>query len=144
MAAAKRIVGIGISTVGLLLGFLCLGRAVETVLNNDPDRLNRSETVTTGLLIGLPTTIGALWILRDLNHDLKLTQSQRLQSLFYKALKANDGRINAIQFAILGQVSFDEAQACLDGWAGSMNADFQVDEAGVVIYCFPLSFPLSE
>lgn len=139
MTASKRIVGIGLSTVGLLLGFLCLGRAVETALNKDSNRLNKSETATAGLLIGLPTTIGALWILRDLDRGLKLTQSQRLQFLFYKALKANDGRINTIQFAMLGQVSFAEAQACLDAWADSMNADSQVDEAGVVMYCFPLS-----
>ncbi len=138
MTASKRIVGIGLSTVGLLLGFLCLGRAVETVLNKDSN-LNRSESATAGLLIGLPTTIGALWILRDLERDLKLTRSQRLQFLFYKALKANNGRINAIQFAMLGQVSFAEAQACLDAWADAMNADSQVDEAGVVMYCFPLS-----
>lgn len=138
MTASKRIVGIGLSTVGLLLGFLCLGRAVETALSKDSN-LNKSETATAGLLIGLPTMIGALWMLRDLERDLKHTQSQRLQFLFYKALKANNGRINAIQFAMLGQVSFAEAQACLDAWADAMNAGSQVDEAGVVMYCFPLS-----
>lgn len=139
MSSSKRTVGIGLSTCGLLLGFLCLGRAVETALNKDPNRLNKSETVAAGLLLGMPTTVGALWILRDLERDLKLAQSQRLQSLFYKALKANNGRINAIQFAMLGQVSFAEAQVCLDAWAGSLNADFQIDEAGVVMYCFPLT-----
>lgn len=139
MTASKRIVGIGLSAVGLLLGFLCLGRAVKTALSKDPDRLDKLETVTAGLLIGLPTTIGALWMLKDLDRDRQLTRSQRLQFLFYKALKANNGRINAIQFAMLGQVSLAEAQACLDAWAGSLNADFQIDEAGVIMYCFPLS-----
>ncbi|MGB3293054.1 MAG: hypothetical protein WBB01_08715 [Phormidesmis sp.] len=139
MTSAKRTVGIGLSTCGLLLGLLCLGRAVETALNKDLNRLNQSKTVTAGLLLGIPTTVGALWILKDSERSLKLTQSQRLQSLFYKALKANNGRINAIQFAMLGQVSLAEAQTCLDAWAGLLNADFQVDESGIVMYCFPLA-----
>lgn len=138
MASSKRTIGIGLSTCGLLLGLLCLGRAIKTTLNKNLNRLDKAETVTAGLLIGIPTTIGALWMLRDLERDL-ITQSQPLQALFYKALKANNGQINAIQFAMLGQISFAEAQACLDAWAGPLNADFQVDEAGVVMYCFPLS-----
>ncbi|MEO0887963.1 MAG: hypothetical protein AAFY54_18830, partial [Cyanobacteria bacterium J06648_10] len=68
----------------------------------------------------------------------KLAYSKRLQALFYKALKANDGKINAIQFAMLAQVSLAEAQQCLNEWAGPMNADFDIDEAGVIMYCFTL------
>ena len=136
--AAKRIVGIGLSTCGLLLGFLCVGKGIETAFNRESDRLNQ-PTATAGLLLGVPTTIGALWILKDLERDLHLTQSKRLQALFYKALKANNGQINAIQFAMLGQVSFADAQACLEAWASLMNADLQVDDAGVVMYCFPLA-----
>ena len=138
MTPSKRIVGIGLSTCGLLLGFLCIGKGIEAAFSKDSDRLGQS-TATVGLLLGISTTVGALSILKDLERNSQLAQSRRLQSLFYKALKANSGQINAIQFAMLGQVSFADAQACLDAWASLMNADLQVDEAGVVMYCFPLA-----
>lgn len=131
-------VGFGLSAVGLVLGFLCLGRAVETALDRDPARQNKRETITAGILLGLPVSIGALWMMSSLEGDRRLAYSQRLQALFYKALQANEGRINAIQFAMLAEVSLGEAQQCLDAWAGPMNADFDIDEAGVVVYCFTL------
>ncbi|MEO1386001.1 MAG: hypothetical protein AAFV85_01345 [Cyanobacteria bacterium J06634_6] len=137
-ASSKRIVGLGLSTFGLLLGFLCLGRAVETALDKNPQRQNKRETITAGLLLGLPTTLGAAWMMGSLERERKLAYSKRLQALFYKALKANDGKINAIQFAMLAQVSLAEAQQCLNEWAGPMNADFDIDEAGVIMYCFTL------
>ncbi|MGB7250138.1 MAG: hypothetical protein WBC73_14460 [Phormidesmis sp.] len=139
MTSSKRVVGIGLSALGLMLGFLCLGRAVETALDPDPDRLDKRETITAGLLLGIPVTVGAGLMLKNVERDRKRIHLQRLQSLFYKALKANDGKINPIQFAMLGEISLQEAQACLDDWAGPMNADFQVDDAGVVMYCFHLS-----
>ncbi|MEO0520565.1 MAG: hypothetical protein AAF171_25070 [Cyanobacteria bacterium P01_A01_bin.116] len=138
MASSKRILGLGISTLGLMLGFVCLGRAAETALDKDPTRLEKRETVTAGLLLGIPTTIGAGLMLSTLERNRKQARSQRLQSLFYKALKANNGKINPIQFAMLGQISLAEAQECLDAWAGPLNADFMIDDAGVVMYCFHL------
>ncbi len=141
MNKARRITGIGLSAVGLLLSFLCLGRAVETALDRNPNRQGKRETVLAGLLIGLPAGAGALWMLRDLERDRTLTHSQKLQSLFYKAVRANDGRISAAQFAMLSQISLDEAKAFLDSWAGAMDAHFDVDETGLVVYCFRLPPP---
>ncbi|MEM9149941.1 MAG: hypothetical protein AAGB19_05755 [Cyanobacteria bacterium P01_F01_bin.3] len=134
----KRIAGYGLSAFGLLLGFLCLGRAVETALDKESVRQNKRETITVGILLGLPTSVGALWMMSSLEGERRLAYSQRLQALFYKALQANNGRIDAIQFAMLAEVSLGEAQRCLDAWAGPMNADFDIDEAGVVVYCFEL------
>lgn len=138
MNKVRRITGISLSAVGLLLSFLCLGRAVETMLDRNPNRQGKRETVLAGLLIGLPAGAGALWMLRDLERDHTLVHSQKLQSLFYRALKANNGRISAAQFAMLSQSSLEEAKTFLDSWAGAMNAQFDVDETGLVVYCFPL------
>ena len=135
MASSKRILGLGISTLGLMLGFVCLGRAAETALDKDPTRLEKRETVTAGLLLGIPTTIGAGLMLSTLERNRKQARSQRLQSLFYKALKANNGKINPIQFAMLGQISLAEAQECLDAWAGPLTAGFMIDAAGGVMFC---------
>lgn len=132
----RRVAGLGLSTLGFVIGFLCLGRAVETALDKNPDRLNKRETITAGLLLGVPAAGGALWMMGMLERDRRLTRSARLQSLFYRALQSNHGRINATQFAMLAEISFGEAKDCLDAWAGPMNADFDIDEAGVVFYCF--------
>ena len=142
MNSVKRFMGFGVASFGLLLGFLCLGRAAETALDNSPNRQNKRETITAGLLLGLPATGGALWMMGALRSRECLRHSQRLQALFYKALKANDGQINPLQFAMLGQISVDEAKDCLDAWAQQLNADFQVDEAGIVRYVFEVPAPL--
>ncbi|MEL7227737.1 MAG: hypothetical protein AAGL17_23630, partial [Cyanobacteria bacterium J06576_12] len=118
--STRRVAGYSLSALGLMLGFLCLGRAVETALDKDPTRQGKRETITAGILIGLPVTAGALWAMSSLERDRRLAYSQRLQALFYKALQANEGRINAIQFAMLAEVSLGEAQQCLDAWAGPM------------------------
>ena len=136
MSSAKRTASLGFFGLGLLLGFLCIGRAVETALDRNPNRLYKRETITAGLLLGVPCTAGALWGLGSLARHRKLMRSERLQALFYKALKANNGKISPIQFAMIGQISVDEAKDCLDTWAIPLNADFQIDEAGVVTYCF--------
>ena len=138
MNTTKRVLAYGTGALGLLLGFLCLGRAVETALDNNPNRLNKRETITAGLLLGIPCTAGSLWMLGALRRRERLRHSQRLQTLFYKAIRANDGQINPLQFAMLAQVSVDEAKDCLNAWAQQLNADFKIDEAGIVMYCFEM------
>ncbi|MGB7086053.1 MAG: hypothetical protein WBD47_10900, partial [Phormidesmis sp.] len=83
MTSSKRVVGIGLSALGLMLGFLCLGRAVETALDPDPDRLDKRETITAGLLLGIPVTVGAGLMLKNVERDRKRAHLRRLQSLFY-------------------------------------------------------------
>ena len=139
MASKKYIAGLGLGLLGLLLGFLCLGRALETALDRRSERLNKRETMTVGLLLGLPATFGALSLLRTVERQRQTERSARLQALFYKALRANEGKINAIQFAMLAEISLAQAHECLDTWAVPMNADFDIDEAGVVVYRFPVS-----
>jgi hypothetical protein len=142
MNSMKRILGVGLPALGLVIGFLCLGRSLETALDKNPNRLHKRETITAGLLLGIPCTVGSVWLLaaserNQRNH--KLLRSQRLQSLFYRAIKANDGRIDAFQFAMLAEIPVEEAKAFLDAWATSLEADYQVDETGILVYCFTVS-----
>ncbi|KPQ36293.1 MAG: Protein of unknown function (DUF1601) [Phormidesmis priestleyi Ana] len=139
MNSIKRIIGIGLPSLGLVLGFLCLGRAVETALDQNPNRLGKRETITAGLLLGIPSTAGSAWMLMAMRRDRQLIQSRRLQQLFYKAVRANHGRINALQLAMLAEISVEAAQDFLDGWAGPLDADYQIDETGVMVYCFNVS-----
>ncbi len=136
MNSIKRIMGVGLPAMGLVLGFLCLGRALETALDKNPNRLDKRETITAGLLIGIPCTVGSLLMLRSVERDRKLLQSKQLQRLFCKALRANNGRINAYQFSLLAGITVADAKDFLDGWAGPLDAAYQVDESGVMVYCF--------
>ncbi|MEM6451727.1 MAG: hypothetical protein AAF703_15580 [Cyanobacteria bacterium P01_D01_bin.105] len=136
--ASFRLASYGVASGGLLLGFLCLGRAIETALDRNPNRTEQRETITVGLLLGIPCTAGALWMLGATHRQQRLERSQRLQTIFYKAIKSNNGRIDPLQFAVLGQISVDEAQDCLEAWAQQLNADFKIDEGGVMVYCFDL------
>lgn len=138
MNAAKRITGLGFAGLGLLLGLLCIGRAIETALDKTTQD-DKRQTVTIGLLLGLPCTAGSLWMLGALQRQQRLMHSKQLQTVFYQALKANDGKINPLQLATLGQISVDDAQDCLEVWAQQLNADLKIDEAGIVVYCFNLS-----
>ena len=138
MTKTKYVASVGLSALGLLLGFLCVGRAAETALDSNPERLHKRETITAGLLLGIPCTAGAALMLLNTESNRREDRSQRMQTLFYKALKANDGKINPLQFAMLAEVSLAESQKCLNDWAGPLNADLEVDDAGVVEYCFYL------
>ncbi len=141
MNSMKRILGIGLPALGLVIGFLCLGRSLETALDKNPNRINKRETITAGLLLGIPCSAGSLWLLGAAERNRKLVRSQRLQGLFYKAIRANDGRINALQFAMLAGIPVEEAKDFLDAWATSLDADYHVDETGLIVYCFNVSEP---
>ncbi|MEL6161731.1 MAG: hypothetical protein AAFQ40_11415 [Cyanobacteria bacterium J06623_5] len=133
---AKRSVGIGLSAVGLLLSFACFSRVAKTMLDPEPAIADKLETLSIGLLVGLPSTVGAITILRTVKREQGLVLAQRLHDLFGRAVIANSGRISAAQFAMLAGLSLDEAQVCLEAWADFLDADAEVDEAGQVVYCF--------
>ncbi len=139
MNLMKRILGIGLPALGLVIGLLCLGRSLETALDKNPNRLNKRETITAGLLLGIPCTAGALWLLGATERSRRLVRSQRLQGLFYKAIRANNGQINALQFAMLAEIPVEEAKDFLDAWAATLDADYHIDNTGLMVYCFNVS-----
>ena len=155
MKSMKRVIRVGLPTLGLAIGLLCLGRAffvmtisqgeskptptLETALDKNLNRLNKRETIAIGLLLGIPCTFGSLRMLTTFRRNHKLAQSQRLQVLFCKAIKANNGRINALQLAMLAEISVQDAKTFLDAWAGPLHASYQIDETGLMVYCFNAS-----
>lgn len=139
MSSVKRILRVGLPALGLVVGFLCLGRSLETALDKNPNRPHKPETIAAGLLLGIPCTLGSIWMLSTFQRHHKLAQSQRLQVLFYKAIKANNGKINALQLAMLAEISVQDAKTFLNAWAGPLKASYQIDETGLMVYCFNVS-----
>jgi hypothetical protein len=101
------------------------------------------DTTVERLIFGIPTlTLGtwlALGLYRQSRQEKKaLNQevSDRLQSIFYKMLQENHGRITVLGFAMQSQLPAAHARQYLDEKAKDFNANFKVNEEGAVSYHF--------
>ena len=80
--AMNKVKSIGAGLL-LLLGFWCLGRALETSLNRDPRLLDKRETITAGLLLGVPATTGGSWLLWERRRQRREQAAQHLRQTFF-------------------------------------------------------------
>lgn len=122
----------------LLLGFWCLGRAVETGLNRDPNVLDKRETVTAGVLLGGPATVIGGWLLWDLGRQRQQAQEKRLRETFFRLIQSGQGTITPLQLAMAAEINGAEAKTYLNDRSLEYDATFQVDAEGNLIYCFHL------
>jgi len=134
MERAKTL-GIGLL---LILGALCLGRAIETALDHNPNRLGQRETITAGLLIGIPATTGGLWWGWQVHRQRRLAEAQRLREVFFKLVKAGRGKITPLRFSMEAHIDGAKAKAYLSDRSVEYDANFQVDVEGNITYCFHL------
>ena len=122
----------------ILLGFWCLGRVMETALDRSPDRLDKRETITAGVLIGVPATAGGAWLALDTRRQRHLAEGKRLRQIFFKLVKAGRGKVTALRFSMEAQIDGDVAKAYLNTLSREYDATFQVDNEGGITYCFHL------
>ncbi|MCC5608581.1 hypothetical protein LC612_17755 [Nostoc sp. CHAB 5834] len=101
------------------------------------------NTAVERLIFGIPTlTLGtwlALGLYRQSRQEKKALNQQvsdRLQSIFYKMLQENHGRITVLGFAMQSQLPAAHARQYLDEKAKDFNANFKVNEEGAVSYHF--------
>jgi hypothetical protein len=125
----------------LLLGFWCLGRAVEMGLNRNPNVLDQRETIVAGLLLGVPAVTGGGWLLWDVRRQRRQQTERRLRQLFFHLVQTRNGQVTPLQFAMATQLDGDAANAYLRDRSVEFNATFEVDEVGNILYCFPLGTP---
>ncbi len=120
----------------LLLGFWCLGRALETAFNQDPNLMEKREIITAGILLGLPATAlggGLIWRDRRQRH---LSKAHYLRDVFFHLITAEKGKITPLKFAMAARIDGDEAKAYLRDRCLEFDATFQVDAEGTIFYCF--------
>ena len=122
----------------LLLGFIFWGRAIETSLDPNPNRLGKRETITAGVLLGLPATVGGAWLALDTYRQRQRAEEARLKAIFFKLVKAGRGKVTALRFSMEAQIDGEMAKAYLGDRSREYDATFQVDIEGGITYCFHL------
>ncbi len=79
------------------------------------------------------------WLLWDGQRQAKRFQSGHLDDVFYTLLRQNGGTITPMGLAMQSELSGAAAKAFLDDRAREFNANYQVTEAGDVVYVFDVS-----
>jgi hypothetical protein len=102
-------------------------------------------TSRNGMIFGIPTLLLGGWLSLGLysqgKQEKKALQKQtsdRLQSLFYKMILENHGRVTLLGFAMQSELPATVAKEFLDERAKDFNANFKVSEDGIVSYYFDL------
>jgi len=147
----------------LTLGFMFMTLSVSAVMEKNtmlqpispgieestPDFVNLDavylldNTALYGLMFGLPTSVLGIWMAMGLYRQsqqekkaMKLEASDRLQSVFYRLIQENHGRVTVLSFAMQSQLPAATAKKYLDEQAKQFNANFKVNEDGAVSYHF--------
>ncbi|WP_088240927.1 hypothetical protein [Calothrix rhizosoleniae] len=100
-------------------------------------------TAKQGLIFGFPTLAIGGWLALGLYRQGKQEKqaseeqaSKNLQSIFYRMVQENEGRISLLGFAMQSQLPPTTAKEYLDIKAQELNANFKVSEEGSVLYHF--------
>jgi len=118
---------------------------------NDQEFLNTEAlyildiTAKQSLIFGFPTLVIGGWLALGLYRQSKEEEqaseqenSNNLQSIFYRMVQENEGRISLLGFAMQSQLPPTTAREYLDVKAQEFNANFKVSEEGSVLYQFDM------
>jgi hypothetical protein len=133
-------------SAGFLLsfGFLCLMMTFSKVSDlgdTNLDSLQQQEARSEAFLgagFSLPMLVTGGWMLWGLEKKRQKQTQDKLQSSFYKQLKAERGKITILGFAMETHLSAKEAKQYLDQKAQEFNAAYEISDNGDVSYCFHL------
>jgi len=102
-------------------------------------------TAVNGIIFGLPSLVLGGWLALGMRRQGKKENSAiakqmdlHLQSMFYRMIAENEGRITVLGFAMQSQLPAAEAREFLDEQAKQFNANFKVSEDGAVSYHFDI------
>ncbi len=104
-----------------------------------------SYTAVGGIVFGVPSTVLGGWLALSLyrrnkeeKKALQQQTSERLQSVFYRMVQENHGRVTLLGFAMQSQLPPANAKDYLDNRAREFNANFKISEEGSVSYYFDI------
>jgi hypothetical protein len=128
-----------LAVVSLAFGLLMTVPTTAEVVGIKAPPSQRSDSAVALLCLGLaPIGLGS-WLLWDGQRRDKRFQSGHLDDVFYTLLRQNAGTITPLGLAMQSELSGAAAKAFLDDRAREFNANYQVTEAGDVLYVFDVS-----
>jgi hypothetical protein len=128
-----------LAVVSLAFGLLMTIPTTAEVVGIKAPPSKRSDSAVALLCLGIaPIALGS-WLLWDGKRRQQQFQSGHLDDLFYTLLRQNAGTITTLGLAMQSELSGAAAKAFLDDRAREFNANYQVTEAGDVVYVFDVS-----
>lgn len=113
--------------------------------NTSSEALANTSTVLAGIIFGVPSSILGGWLAlslyrreKDEKKALQQQTTERLQSVFYRMVQENHGRVTLLGFAMQSQLPPANAKDYLDDRAKEFNANFKISEEGSVSYHFDI------
>ncbi len=104
-----------------------------------------SSSAVAGIVFGIPSSVLGGWLALSLyrrNKDekkaLQQQTTERLQSVFYRMVQENHGKVTLLGFAMQSQLPPATAKDYLDNRAKEFNANFKISEEGSVSYLFDI------
>jgi hypothetical protein len=100
----------------------------------------RTGAIGALLIFGAPPIVmgSALWYTTQQRDQVR--EAARLQNAFFHLVQQGQGQITVLDFAIAAKLEGDRAKAYLDDRAREFNANFDVNDTGMVLYCFDTAF----
>ncbi|OCQ98822.1 hypothetical protein BCD64_22485 [Nostoc sp. MBR 210] len=127
----------------LLFGIPFSTLAILDILNPKTPSQSKNDAVAALVILTIPSTIlgGYLsWSLVQQKQKeqalLVASEQKRLNLVFLELLEQNSGRITLLQLAKNGEISIPKAKQYLDEKSKELNASFEVDENGNILYRF--------
>ncbi len=112
---------------------------------NDYAVAELNTTAINGIIFGLPSLALGGWLALGMRRQGKKEETAiaqqinlHLQSMFYRMIAENEGRITVLGFAMQSQLPPATAREFLDDQAKQFNANFKVSEDGAVSYHFDI------
>lgn len=125
----------------LLVGLPVTVVTTLEILDPDTPASAKGDFAATLVIIGLPPTALAGWLIANLRHQhqQKLKQAGReREQIFLNLLQESSGKLTTVQLATRANISLEEAKAYLDEKALLLNGDFDTTDTGAIVYNFPL------
>ncbi|MEB3831903.1 hypothetical protein [Phormidium sp. CCY1219] len=87
------------------------------------------------MLLGVAVISGVGWAWKSYLQKQQQRQAH-LNSVFYRLIQENEGRLTALDFAMQAGVEGKEAQEYLDKQAQEFAAGYEITDNGGMVYCF--------
>ncbi|MHC5675471.1 hypothetical protein [Nostoc sp.] len=129
----------------LLFGIPFSAVMIIEFLNPKTPAQEKQNDVAALTILTIPSTILGGWLSWSLVQQNRKQQAllveseqQRLQLVFLELIEQNAGRITVLQLAKNAEISTQSAKEYLDEKAKELNASFEVNDDGNVLYRFSL------